>query len=259
MMHEKDRAAAYALRGDALLEGTPQDFLPFLREPGHVVSLVGGGGKTTLMYHLASCFAAQGFRTAVMTTTRIGRPKDACGTIEDCRARWAAGEIAVCGEIVGEGKFRAPGEETLRSLLEQAQAVVIEADGARRLPCKAPAEHEPVLLPQSDIVVGVMGLDALGRRISDVCLRREHVCALLGCGEEHALTPADMAKILLSGAGTRKNVAQRDYYIVLNKCDGEGRLEGGREILSLLREKGNTQAIMTCGMRRSETYEFHDK
>ena len=34
--------------------------LPFLGETGHVISLVGGGGKTTLLYALARHCSAQG-------------------------------------------------------------------------------------------------------------------------------------------------------------------------------------------------------
>ncbi len=48
--------------------------LPFLREKSHVVSLVGGGGKTTLLYGMARLCAAEGQRVLVSTTTHIQRP-----------------------------------------------------------------------------------------------------------------------------------------------------------------------------------------
>ena len=35
---------------------------PFLAEKGHLVSLVGGGGKTTLLYAMASHCAQKGWR-----------------------------------------------------------------------------------------------------------------------------------------------------------------------------------------------------
>ena len=44
--------------------------------------------------------------------------------------------------------------------MELSDLVLIEADGSKRLPCKVPADHEPVLLPESDIVVAVLGLSA---------------------------------------------------------------------------------------------------
>ena len=48
--------------------------LPVLGETGHVISLVGGGGKTTLLYALARHYSAQGQRVLVSTTTHIRRP-----------------------------------------------------------------------------------------------------------------------------------------------------------------------------------------
>ena len=47
---------------------------PFLRETGHVVSIVGAGGKTTFIDLLASCCADLGKTSVITTTTRILRP-----------------------------------------------------------------------------------------------------------------------------------------------------------------------------------------
>lgn len=242
---QADSAKAYWLEGDALVSGAPEAFFSFLGERGHIVSLVGGGGKSTLMDYMASCFANHGLCTAMMTTTRIKRPEIPCLTFEDCCRRWAEGDYAVCGRETGEGKFRQPDDPVLRRILAQAEAVVIEADGAKRMACKAPSGKEPVILPESDIVIGVMGLEVLGKRVGDVCFRLEHVCSLLSCGEDHLLTAEDMTTILLHEAGTRKSVGSRTYYIALNKCDDEQRLEEGKKILLNLREKGHTRAALT--------------
>ena len=252
---EQQQAMVCWLEDGQLVSGSPQDAFPFLGERGHVVSLVGGGGKTTLMYHLAQVSQARGLRTAVMTTTKIGRPGPYCRSMAACQSCWAAGEYAVCGERLNERKLVAPAPDFLEQLLDRADALFIEADGARRLPCKAPAAHEPVILPETDTVIAVMGLDALGQPVGEVCLRTELVQALLGCGPEHRLTGADMVRLLLSDQGSRKGVAQRDFYVVLNKCDDAQRLHAGREILELLRAQGQTRAVLTAGMRRSETYE----
>ena len=70
--------------------------LPFLREKGHVVSLVGGGGKTTLLYGMARLCAAEGQRVLVSTTTHIQRPSANYAPDEAVReALWQAGTYAV--------------------------------------------------------------------------------------------------------------------------------------------------------------------
>lgn len=238
---------AYLLRDSALRRACLEDCFPFLGERGHMLALVGAGGKTTLMTALAQRYSRQGLRTAVTTTTHILRPEPSlcCGSIEDCRALWSQGRWAVWGRDTGGGKLSALDGDSFR-LLREADAVLVEADGSKRLPCKVPASHEPQIPPQADIVIGVLGLSALGQTVRDGCFRWEEAVRLLGCAPSHRLTEADFAEILLSGQGTRKGVGGRTYYTVLNQCDNASRLAQGLKILRLLRQRGQTLAALTC-------------
>ena len=136
---------------------------PFLAEKEHIVSLVGGGGKTTLLYAMAAHCARKSWRVLVTTTTHIRQPA-ACYAPDEAAlsALWQAGHYAVIGTLAENGKLTLPQPQLLRRMA-QADAVFIEADGAKHYPCKVPAAHEPVLLPQSDIVLAVAGLSALDR------------------------------------------------------------------------------------------------
>lgn len=236
---------AYWMHEGKLNTGSVQDYFPFFDGKKHIISLVGGGGKSTLLACLADCFAARGMRAVVMTTTRMACPAHVCMSVEDCRVCWARGEHAACGERTENGKFRAPQDALLRELLAEADAVIVEADGAHMRACKAPAEHEPVILPESDVVIGVMGVEVLGGMIGEVCHRPEHVCALLGCTEDHRLTAQDMARILTSEKGTRKNVGERAFYVVINKCDNEKRIADGMRVMEALEEYGQGNCVLT--------------
>jgi hypothetical protein len=57
--------------------------------------------------------------------------------------------------------------------------VLVEADGSRRLPFKAPADHEPVLPDTAAVVLAVAGIDALGAPLSEDFVCRAHVVASL--------------------------------------------------------------------------------
>ncbi len=219
--------------------------LDCLAPAGRVISLVGGGGKTTLLYHLAADRQAKGKRTAVMTTTKLYRPERHCATWQECEACWAAGQYAVCGQAVSPEKLGPPPPLLLAWLLEHADVLLIEADGAKHRPCKLPADHEPVLLPHTDTVIAVLGLDALGQPVGQACFRPNLVCDFLGCGMDHRLTREDCAKLLLSPQGSRKGVGQRAYRIVLNKCDGAGRSAEGHALAALLEAMGHTQTYLT--------------
>ena len=212
----------------------------YLQEKKHIVSLVGAGGKTTVMYQLAEHFANLGKKVLLTTTTHIFQP--ACNfaqNISEVEALWQAGNYAVVGNIeAGTGKLTQLSADVFETYSTFADLVLVEADGAKRLPCKAPAENEPVLLSVSDTVIAVMGLDALHHPIKEVCFRLEKVQEVLGVMPEYCLTEEDAVKLLLSEQGAFKNVGQRTCFIVLNKCDDENRLNSALKIKSLLEKEG---------------------
>ncbi len=240
----------YVLKEGRLAPSDPESAFPFLKEPHHVVSLVGAGGKTSLMYALAEQAGKRGRKTAVSTTTHIAVPEHAESREawpehpEVLRFRMGQG-VTVYGRPVSEEKLGSLQESLFCEIIEESEFTLLEADGAKRMCCKVPAEHEPVLLPQSDIVIGVLGLDAVGRRIEDCCFRTQHAVRLLKKPEWEILTEEDLALILTSEDGTRKNVGSRSYFAVLNKADTEERRKSGERILRLLAEVGQTNAAVT--------------
>ena len=113
------------------------------------------------------------------------------------------------------------------------------------MPCKVPAAHEPVLLPESDIVLAVAGLSALGRPLREVCFRLEQACALLGAAPETLLIPELLARLLASEQGGRKQVGNCRFSVVLNQADDPARIAAGEQTLALLREKYEVQGVLT--------------
>ena len=204
-----------------------------------VICLVGAGGKSTIMYELAAKYARKGKKVLVTTSTHIWEPKSFyASNVAETRALWKDGCYAVVGQReAGTGKLVGLLEDELKQYEAEADVVLVEADGAKSKPCKVPRAGEPVILPECDTVVGVVGLDALGCGIESACFRVDEVCALLGVTAEHVLTEADLAKILLSEQGTRKAIGTRKYYVVLNKCDNAALLKKAAVIKELLISK----------------------
>ncbi len=211
--------------------------LPFLAEKGHIVSLVGGGGKTTLLYAMAAHCAHKGWRVLVTTTTHIRQPAVCYAPDEATLAvLWQAGQYAVIGTPTENGKLTLPPQQLLHRMA-QADAVFIEADGAKHYPCKLPAAHEPVLLPQSDIVLAVAGLSALGKPLREVCFRYDIIRPqFLAAAADAPLTPPMLAQLLASAQGGRKAVGDRQFYAVLNQADTPELRRQGVQIQQLLRQ-----------------------
>lgn len=219
---------------------------PFLAEKGHIVSLVGGGGKTTLLHAMAAHCACKGWRVLVSTTTHIQCPAKPLWAQNEAEltALWTAGSYAVVGNAAPDNKLTQPPQ--LEHWMTWADAVFLEADGAKHMPCKAPAAHEPVLLPQSDIVLDVAGLSAMSRPLQEVCFRLEIACTLLGVPPETILTPELLAKLLANEQGGHKSVGSRRFFVVLNQADTQERKKAGKQTRQRLKNQYDMEAVLTA-------------
>lgn len=227
----------------------------------HTVSIVGGGGKSTLMYFMAKTCAKQGKKVLVSTTTNIFMPNPEiyARTVAEAEELWAQGKIAVIGTpIPDKGKLKMPDESLLNELIHRADAAFIEADGAKHYPTKVPKDGEPVLHEKSDMVIAVFGLSAIGKPLKNCCFRLEQAMELLGVEEDHLLTEEDAAKILSSPGGAMKDVGPRRYCVVLNQCDDGKRRRSGNEIAARLAIQGVPQVVMTAfdPVEREEYYKL---
>ncbi len=260
---------------------------PFLSEKGHVVSLVGGGGKTTLLYALSAYCAAKGWQVLTSTTTHIRKPlnvpwiavgvaqgaeldispkygsvneKTQCekGVWENTaweNARkerdrlWQQGTYVVAGTPAPHEKLTILPKQIRNEWILDSDITFLEADGAKRFPCKFPAAHEPVILPQSDIVVAVAGLSALYRPLKEVCFRAELACEELNrempISKEMPLTPEILAWLLGSENGARKDTDGRSFFVVLNQADTPGQRRDGRKTLEILKKTYGIYGILT--------------
>ena len=217
----------------------PFDF--FTDGKKHNICLVGGGGKTTVMYELAAAWAACGRKVLVLTSTHILCPEDGSFAADAAAVRnlWQQRSYAVIGTPeLATSKLTAPPQDLYEALQLQADVILCEADGSRHHPCKVPAAHEPVLLPDSDIVLAVAGMDALGHSLAQACQRPQLAAELLGCSLDSVIDEQMLTALLLSEQGARKNVGARAYYSVLNKCD----------LLKATQQEKLRQQLLAAGM-----------
>ena len=89
-------------------------------------------------------------------------------------------------------KFKTLSVKQLTAVCKEADVVLIEADGAAHKAAKAPEAWEPAVYAQSNKVVIVMGLHAVGGSVDEVCHRPECVKEALNCDGAHLLTRTDL-------------------------------------------------------------------
>lgn len=198
---------------------------------------------------LASYSADLGHKVIVTTTTHIMLPQQypTARNREQLMRFLAEYPVTAAGADAPQGKLCRSDQMTPADYKEAADIVFIEADGAKHFPCKVPQGTEPVIPKESSIVIGVAGMDALDRPLSQACFRKEKAMELLGAEERHLLTDHDLVKILLSDKGTRKDVGDREYFIVLNKCEDQKTRERAGRIRELLLQAGAEHVVcMSC-------------
>jgi len=185
-----------------------------------MVSLIGGGGKTTSLFALGRQAAGHAVLT---TTTKMGSERD--GGFEVLLAP-SDGQVEAAFKTTNEilvwtdrSERKATGVspddcERWFDLLT-VDHVIIEADGSRQRPFKAPHVFEPVVPERTTLLVACMGADALGRVIADQCHRPLRVAAIAGCSPYQRLTPERAAAVLLSDRGSRKGLPPSARFAVL--------------------------------------------
>lgn len=214
-----------------------------------LISFVGAGGKTTTMYQLADELAEQGLKVLVTTTTHIRRPEHGLtALVEDIREiheiKWD-GNILTAGKLPGDredgqtqDKLEMPAglddAAVVASLYDAVDVILIEADGAKGYPLKVPADYEPVLLPQTELVIACAGLDAVGQSFGSSCFRMEQEGSWLRRSAGDMVEPDDVALILMDERGSRRYVSGRPYKIVLNKADTEAAEKAAARIVQSL-------------------------
>lgn len=204
-----------------------------------VIAFVGAGGKTSTMYRLADKYAARGKKVIVTTSTHILKDEN---FIEIERA----GELAHAGKelfasrpflSVGKDEGRKIGSlagEEIDRLRDYADIVLVEADGAKRLPLKLPREGEPQIPDSCNLVFVCAGLDCIGETLESCCLRYEYAKSLFGWEPQHRVSEEDLAALLCDERGGLKCVGEREIVFLLNKADHPRRLESAYRVRSCI-------------------------
>jgi probable selenium-dependent hydroxylase accessory protein YqeC len=220
-----------------------------------VVSLVGGGGKTTLMFELARELSLEGCSVLSTTTTRIYNPvpeqsglicvsEDLPGILEKLDVPVSAGlhVTAAGGELAAENKLMGYTPQQIDAVQETGffKWIIVEADGARQLPLKAPAAHEPVIPGSSGWVIGMIGLSAIGKPLDDRHVFRSREYSLLtGIPMGAPVTTESAVRAILAPNGILKGFPAGSKRIVfLNGAEDPERRAAGCKIARLLSDRG---------------------
>ena len=229
-----------------------------------VVAIVGGGGKTTLLYRLGREAQARGLRTVLSGTARFtpdpsGRAPEAIveaepEILDGVRQSLERTSLVVAATArASQHRLMPLSDEAIAALAatDGVRLIALEADGSKMLPFKAPAEHEPAIPPAATHVVAVVGADAIDAPLDDEHVHRpERVRALLEPSMRDATTCSVevIARALASAEGGRRGVGARYFSVMINKADHDP--DGTRRL---------AEALQTADVPRVIAAELRDE
>jgi len=222
-----------------------------------VISLVGAGGKTTLMFRLAKELVLSGKKMVTTTTTKIFEP-----TMEETNFLFIdPGEgkikdfvrdhldqyhhITVARERLRPGKLKGVSSDLVNELwsFKEIDTIIVEADGAAGRTIKAPREGEPVFPSNTTLVIAILGVDGMGRELNEEnVFQPERISKMTGISVGEKMTDEGMAILMTHPEGIFKGAPSSSRVVAfLNKVDIPNGVEKGKNISRKIFEKKNPQ------------------
>ncbi len=218
-------------------------------KPG-LVSLVGAGGKTSLMFQLARELVILGKTVLTTTSTKILQPaaEDSKHTVcTEHPLQWLKDiqctksnfkHLTLARKQLDSNKLQGFAPGTIDNLWASGffDWILVEADGAAGRPVKAPAEHEPVIPGHTSCTIAVLGLHGFCQPLTEKHIFRADLFSLLtarGLGEMTCFN--DFVQVLVHEKGIMKGSPGGTHKILfLNQADNPYLQDMGREFISFL-------------------------
>jgi probable selenium-dependent hydroxylase accessory protein YqeC len=233
--------------------------------PAEVISFCGGGGKTSTIQRLCRELRSSN-RTVISTvTTRIGSDQTdsvepvlvgdssriSASNLEQIRKSITEYGWALVAGTADSTKLTGVDPGAVCSLHSLGSYVLVEADGARGMPLKAPAEFEPVVPSCATLCVVLIGIDAIGRQILPGQVHRpEVICKLTGAMAGDEVDPQIIASLIVHPEGLFKGTPQAARKaVIVNKIVDSIGVARADDLAAAIRLRGCDVPIILADTR----------
>jgi probable selenium-dependent hydroxylase accessory protein YqeC len=222
-----------------------------------VISLVGAGGKTTLMFRLARELLLDGKKVVTTTTTKILEPVSGetaflfVDSDEEKLKQFVLEHldqyrhITIAREKLESGKLKGVSSGLVDELWvsHEMDTMIIEADGAAGLTVKAPREGEPVIPSNTTLVIAILGVDGVGMTLNEEhVFQPERVSKITGIPKGGKLTEESLAILMTHPEGIFKGAPSSSRIVAfLNKVDIRNGMTKGKAVAQKVLEKKHPQ------------------
>ena len=181
-----------------------------------VITLIGGGGKTSLMQLWARCLQECGIAVVTTTTTKLcNKPQTGFTFVQPVNLSEARTMLdknhgsdqilTLSGKLLpAEGKLTGIPVDWVEQLSSYSPDTIflVEGDGSAGRSLKAHLSHEPVIPACTSLLIPIVGLDVLGQPLNEENVHRSEVFArITGNCLGAPIDPAAVLKVLLHQEG----------------------------------------------------------
>ena len=170
-----------------------------INSTNNVITVIGSGGKTSLIWYLAASLKNETRKILVTPTTKMYVP-DAhfYNRYYNGVPPKAEEGITLAGRFSeANAKLESLPPADLERIVPGYDLVLIEGDGSKGLPLKAWAEDEPVIPSLTSITIGMLPLWPLGKPISEKIIHRLPLfLELSGASEGEPVKPEHIIKLV---------------------------------------------------------------
>jgi probable selenium-dependent hydroxylase accessory protein YqeC len=180
-------------------------------KPAQCVSIMGAGGKSTLMNRLADELIVLGCTVVLTSTTNYHRPQSLQSEqilltrevpewpekLAALARRW--NRLLVLHHELGNAMVKGVDVAAVRTIQEQIPEaiVIVKTDGARKRWFKAPNQSEPVVPPWSQLCITVVNCEIVGQPLTEALVHRpERVAELTGLHVGDPITTQAVGAVL---------------------------------------------------------------
>lgn len=209
-----------------------------------IITIVGAGGKTSIMFNIAKKLSRIRKKVLVTTTTKIMKPNEEgievyIGEVKNISL--INKNIIVAGsKIVEKNKIKGYSNYDIDNIFSKKifDYIIVEGDGAKRKPIKAPRKNEPIVPPNTDILIGVIGMDSYEKEVNeDNVFGLEEFLRITGKDKNKKIDVNDIKELIINSQGLFKYKSKKNI-LVLNKIN-EKSLEASNRIKQYLEKYHN--------------------
>lgn len=221
-----------------------------------VITIVGAGGKTSLMFSASSLLRKE-YKVLVTTTTNIYVPSEKLydkiimlGEIKDEDYKklieksnngvYVIGNKIVNKETSNRSKIKGLSVEVLDKITPYFDIVIIEGDGSKEKPLKGWKDFEPVVYNKTTKTIGVVDIKTIRLNINEDNIHRlDEFLKVINDEESQKVKVKHLKNLILNKSGLFK-FSEGEKILFINKAENIGDIKNAVLLTNKIKDENSS-------------------